>query len=319
MKILLIGPGLMQIPPVGWGACESILYEYYTRLKSLGYDVEFTNTNNIVELVEIVKRTDADVIHCQYDDYIGILAKYANKPILGTYHYGYINQPNKWSPGYHHIYKGVLEAQGLIHLSEPNKLMAQQCGYNKFSRVLRNGCDTKKIAYHLNPSKDVICLGKIESRKKQAQLAQMMDGKACIDFVGPIVDQEFKENSSCKYLGQWTREEVYSKLSDYKALILLSDGENDPLVTREAMAAGCSLVISKSCTANLETISPWIEVLENEQLASANDIQDSILRAITNNHLYRPSIRQYAEDCFDWDIIIQEYLEILEEWRQWIK
>ena len=46
MKIALIGPGIMPIPPVGWGAVEILIWDYYNELKKLGNEVIIINTKN---------------------------------------------------------------------------------------------------------------------------------------------------------------------------------------------------------------------------------------------------------------------------------
>ena len=43
MRICLIGPGIMSIPPDGWGAVEILMWDYYLSLKKKGYDVTIIN------------------------------------------------------------------------------------------------------------------------------------------------------------------------------------------------------------------------------------------------------------------------------------
>ena len=44
MKIALIGPGIMEIPPEGWGAVEMLIWDYTVILRELGHRVEIINT-----------------------------------------------------------------------------------------------------------------------------------------------------------------------------------------------------------------------------------------------------------------------------------
>ena len=39
MKIALVGPGIIEIPPKGWGAVESLIWDYATELGELGHEV----------------------------------------------------------------------------------------------------------------------------------------------------------------------------------------------------------------------------------------------------------------------------------------
>ena len=43
MKLCLVGPGIMSIPPVGWGAVEILIWDYYNELKKQGYDITIIN------------------------------------------------------------------------------------------------------------------------------------------------------------------------------------------------------------------------------------------------------------------------------------
>ncbi len=44
MKIALVGPGIMEIPPKGWGAVESLIWDYATELGELGHEGSIINT-----------------------------------------------------------------------------------------------------------------------------------------------------------------------------------------------------------------------------------------------------------------------------------
>ena len=46
MKILIVGPGLMEIPPKGWGAVEILVWDQYLALKKLGHSVFILNTRS---------------------------------------------------------------------------------------------------------------------------------------------------------------------------------------------------------------------------------------------------------------------------------
>ena len=60
MKIALIGPGIMQIPPDGWGAVEMLIWDYTVVLRELGHRVEIINTPD-KELIKF------EVEHGKYD------------------------------------------------------------------------------------------------------------------------------------------------------------------------------------------------------------------------------------------------------------
>jgi len=53
MKISIIGPAT-QIPPVGWGAVESLIWDYSVNLKKEGHDVDIINIANPKEIIKRV-------------------------------------------------------------------------------------------------------------------------------------------------------------------------------------------------------------------------------------------------------------------------
>jgi glycosyltransferase involved in cell wall biosynthesis len=99
-------------------------------------------------------------------------------------------------------------------------------------------------------------------------------------------------------------------MTEYKCLVLLSDGEAAPLVVPEALSAGLSIVVSKTAAANLDTSLPFIHVLENGLDDRSSDV---IAKAIQENVKYRKQIREYAVSYFDWSVICKEYIKIVKE------
>lgn len=311
MKIALIGPGIMPIPPQNWGAVESLIWDYYEYLKQKGIDVDIINDKNLPAVAERVNNIDYDFIHLHYDDHAGVLSDLIKKPFCTTTHYGYIKEyyPNYgyWS----RIFNGVLKSPGLISLSKEIDGLFKVSGFNKFSRVLRNGARTKEFRFQSEGNKNSLCLGKVEPRKRQADLANVCSGKSHIDFIGPVIDNNFRSNDTCKYAGVWSKPDLYENLTNYKCLILLSDGEAAPLVVPEALSAGLSLVLSETAAANLDRSLPFIHVLPNGYLEE--DVSYIINKAVEENTKYRKDIRNYALEKFDWSVICDEYLDIVKD------
>ena len=84
MKICLIGPGILPIPPTGWGAVEILIHDYRVNLASLGHEIHIVNTQNRSQIVSEVNTLDPDFVHIQYDDFINV-APYINcKNIIFT-------------------------------------------------------------------------------------------------------------------------------------------------------------------------------------------------------------------------------------------
>jgi glycosyltransferase involved in cell wall biosynthesis len=311
MKICLIGPGIMSIPPENWGAVESLIWDQYEYLQGKGIQVDILNTKDLAKVADIVNNTDYDFVHLQYDDHAIELSKTIKKPFCTTTHYGYIKEHYPHYHGWKHIFEGVKRSPGIISLSPEIESLFRKSGYSGFSRVLRNGARFKDFKYKKCGNGNALCLGKVEPRKKQSHIANFCDGKCNIHFIGPVIDPNFRENSTCSYKGVWAKPDLYNNLTEYSSLILLSDGEAAPLVVPEALSAGLSLVLTDTAAANLDRSLPFIHVLPWHY--KPEQAIETINKANAENKKYRSQIRDYAKNYFDWEVICNDYLDIVRD------
>jgi glycosyltransferase involved in cell wall biosynthesis len=139
-----------------------------------------------------------------------------------------------------------------------------------------------------------------------------------VDFVGPwdgAPHGGFVEHEQAVYLGVWDKPTLYERLTDYSCLVLLSESEAAPKVVLEALAAGLSLVISETCRANLAD-QPFITVIADDERRPAA-IAAAIRAAIDANSSHREAIRDDARDRFDYAVAVREYVEIIDEVREY--
>lgn len=305
MKICIVGPGNSPIPPVGWGACEILVWDYYQTLVRKGYDVEIVNLPNPNEIISKINSINPDIVHIQYDDWFFIAEHISYKTII-TSHYAYLEQPNKHG-GYSGIFNGFLRSRAKIYALS-NGIKETYVSYGRSSEsvdVLRNGVRFDLFRFSQTGSNKSIYLAKIDYRKRQ----YLFQGMNIDDlyFAGNLADNRFDSGSN-KYLGEWSKPQVYENLTEYANLVLLSDGEAHPLVCLEAMCAGLGLVISEYATANLDLSLPFIDVISEDRIGDAEYVKRVIIENRRKSLLMRNQIREYARS-FDWDIIIDEYIE----------
>lgn len=313
MKIAMIGPGIMPIPPKGWGGTESLIWQYYNKLTSLGHEVEIFNTKDLASVAQKINEGNYDFVHLEFDEYVDFFARHLRQPFCSTGHLGYILKEHKWPRGYFSIYADFFKSPGLIAISREIQKKFLNDGYKGASYVVRVGIDVPNYAFKPKGNGKAICLGKIEPRKKQAFLARELDGAVHIDFVGPNEDPDFKEGKTMKYLGSWTKQEVFQKLSDYSCLVLFSDGEAAPMVIPEALASGVSVVASQAASANLDP-KPFITILEDD-ITDPKVVADAINAQIQLNDAERKNARAYAEEYFDNEPIMKEYLSAIADFK----
>ena len=91
MKISIIGPGIMPIPPTGWGAVEILIWDSKNALEKLGHEVQIVNTKDGVEILKQINSFRPDFVHVQYDEFIPLIP-YIQYPNAITSHFGYIER-----------------------------------------------------------------------------------------------------------------------------------------------------------------------------------------------------------------------------------
>jgi glycosyltransferase involved in cell wall biosynthesis len=311
MRISIIGPGIMPIPPTGWGAVESLIWDYYQELTKKGHEVQIVNTQNYQEIASSVNEFNPDFVHLQYDDLYQVL-DWINCPNkAATSHFGYLENPQHLLGGYQRIFRGFVDGNFKIFcLSEGIANVYRQAGVSEERIFITpNGArsdlfEFKKECEYKDRS---IYLAKITDRKKQ-YLYQDVD---FLDFAGNIDDHRFNVNRS-NYLGEWSKDHLYKNLSNYSNLVLLSDGEAHPLVCCEALMCGLGLVISECSAANLDIEKPFITVINDSDLHNIDLIKSEIIKNQGVSNLMREEIRQYGLSEFSWESIVNKYVTLIE-------
>ena len=319
MKICLIGPGIMTIPPPGWGAVEILIWEYYLEMTEKGHEVDIINIirNNQYEqsnptteysqkLINTVNSKEYDFVHLHYDCLYHILPfiKCKNKGI--TSHYPYIDQKEKHQQdGYSETFKKICnnESHYIFALSKKDYNTFYENSKNKTRLfLLINGANHNEIVIDKDGSNKTksIYIGKVEERKQQFKYCKIPN----IDFYGKCEDNNFRQ-LDC-YKGEFEHKELMNIMKTYGNLVLLSKGEADPLVIKEALMAGLPIVTNRHSIEGLD-ISEYINIIPDEKLDDLKYIENIISENLRKQHL-KEEIRKYAVENFSWDVIVDMYL-----------
>lgn len=316
MKVVLIGPGFKELPCNGWGAVERIVWDYYELLKNKGHDVHIVNTSKTNDIITHTNSLLADVVHIMYDDYIVVADKLNAKKILYTSHYAYLTNnelSTRFLGYYNNILKHVIRLQNCVTIAALSTEIKNIYVNNGFSAnkiiVVPNGARDDIYNYTstpLYPNKSIY-LAKIEKRKAQYKYQTIPN----IDFVGNYErDGNAFDVHSPNYLGEWDRETLYKNMTNYANLILLSDGEADPLVVKEALMAGLGVVISECSAANLDQTKQFISIIPNSKLNDIEYIKKEIDKNRIFSVLHRDKIKQYGNENFSLIRIVDKYCEL---------
>ena len=311
MRIALIGPGILPIPPSGWGAVETVIWNLKTNLSVLGHQVLIVNTTDRKEAKKKLTEFGPQLIWLHYDDYVHWLSDYDRRATFWlTSHFAYIEQYSKpwfqlaqlmptlgstpsqlWKsaclslrPASHRLYAmasyfrilaktvaiGRTISLSLVCLSP--QIQKALRPLDLATKVLPNAAEDDQIHYDRGAGNGrALCLGKIEPRKRQAELLHIDQ----LDYVGPIKDKRFPVDNP-RYKGIWGREEVRNKLTTYSALVLLSDGEAHALVICEALLAGLSLIVSNHAAGNLQPEWPVAKILATEEYTNPQLVKQAV-------------------------------------------
>ena len=226
MKIAIIAPGIMPVPPPGWGAVEILIWDYYNELHAAGHNVVIINkirthpadqsnpsTAYCRELISDINNGGFDFVHLHYDVLFHIVPFLTARVIGITSHYPYIDNMNKHNTdGFNEIFNFMIQMPGARSLGGQiviNFVLADK----DISFLIKHGADSRYI-YKLEngiadkfTSKSVIealhrdktiYLGKITPRKGQVRYCNL-EG---IHIIGPGGE------GLANYQGTWNRDDV---------------------------------------------------------------------------------------------------------------
>ena len=305
----MVGLGQNQIPPIGWGAVEILIWDYKQILEKMGHELIIVNTADKNEIIQICNSENPDFIHVQYDVFWDICESFNCKNVAITSHYGYIDQENKYDYGYSQIFNGFLSFRNtkIFALSPSNAEKYLKYGFDPNRiKVVPNGVrdDLFRFSVECEHPDRSIYLAKIEPRKRQSLFHDIPN----LHFAGRNADARYNGNN---HLGEWSKDYLYDNLTRYANLVLLSDGEAHPLVCMEAMSAGLGLVISEFATANLDLSLPFIDVIPESRIHDTEYISDVIKKNREKSIPMRNEIRNYVIEVFSWETTIDKYIKII--------
>ena len=318
MRFALIGPGIMPIPPTGWGAVESLIWDYGIELQELDHEGTIINTPDWDEIIQNLNEEEFDFAHLHYDVFHPIMDRIAAEtkiPKLAmSSHYPYIDQPHMHRrDGYDRTFDFIINNKKyyIFCISKKDYKTFKDAGADESRLILsENGANHKRFTYRseaVKPDRSLY-LGQIYHRKKQ-WLYQSIDS---IDYVG----QDTKNtpfDQSKNYLGEWSDDYKREHFTDFASLILLSDGENGtPLVVKEALVNGLGVVISKYAAHDLPEL-PFVTVIPDDKLEDIPYVEEKIKENREVAIGMRDEIREYAIENFSWEGLVKLYADNIEK------
>ena len=279
-RVLLVAPGEANMPVQGWGAVEGLVWRHRTGLQQRGWSVDIVNSWKIASWLKCLLRRPALII-CHYDDLLlpSLLAgKALNARVVTVSHYPFAHQKELWNKGFLLYSRLIKHADVFVALSEKIRLALDGC----CSRVecIHNFVDFDAIRFSEKSSRGVVCVGKVDGRKRQIEVAQAL-GATPLAIIGPwnLRDSVDDLVVTAKYLGEWSHTELLANLTEFSGLILASRSEADALVIHEARVAGLQVFATESALGSHCGEMPGISVVA-EDLSNLErlvlDFQESV-------------------------------------------
>jgi glycosyltransferase involved in cell wall biosynthesis len=310
MRLVLVGPGLAPIPPVGWGAVESLIWDYKIFLNKYHptISVEIVNDYDYYVSINNINSFNPDIVHI-HRDHIDIINGINCKNIIITTHNGYITNKNYLEDNY---FKSMIPT----YVNSNSYILSLNKSINNL--FIKNGASKTYIQYNgannelfkfkhspLYPNRSIY-LARICNTKKQ-YLYQYIP---VLYFAGKQDDKRFYPDNP-RYLGEWTKKYLYNNLTEYANLVLLSEAEAHPLVCCEALICGLGLVVSECASVNLDTSLPFIDVIPDSKLNDIGYVYSTIVKNQLKSIEMRDEIRYYGITKFGWKNIVNNYVKIL--------
>jgi len=310
MKIALIGPGIMEIPPPKWGAVEMLIWDYALILKELGHRVQIINTPDKDLIKFEVEHGHFDIVHLHYDVFADIIVDLIPhcKRVIASSHYPYINTPAMWGRDrYGECFPYLIENKDFTLFASSQKDIKTYVEYgakedNIWLSKLGVRCDPYQFNEYAQFDR-TLHFSQICDRKRQYILEDLED----IDIFGRREAGRFRGKH---YKGELQREILNQAITNYSNFILLSEVENTtPLVVKEALICGLGVVVSEEVSVELDTSKSFIDVIPEDKINDIEYIQSVVDKNKRHSRQIRKEIRKYGIDTFGLEnILAYEYI-----------
>jgi autotransporter strand-loop-strand O-heptosyltransferase len=305
MKIIQVTPGLLPIPPNGWGAVEKIIWNYHNSSISLGHKSE-------IKYLDDVEAGEQSIVHVHVAN-LALKCHERGIPYIFTMHDHHSYLYGKES----HVYFENLEAlKNAVVGIVPARYLIDYFGVPNV-RYLSHGVDTSYFnPADVTPQHSILCVannGYIHDQSFDRkgfsyaiEAAQKLD--LPITICGPSNNQSFFDQYNSNYHKltikyDLTEEELKKEYQSHSIFIHASELEagHPNLTILEAMSSG--LPVLSTIENGQET--PGLISIER----SSEYISEKIKEVLENYISYRHGSIQ-SSASLDWKIITEDLLSI---------
>jgi len=307
-KVVLVAPGILPVPPRGWGAIEKVVHFQFRTLTKQNVRCLVLNSRSKVLHVLFAVFVRPDVVHIHFENYISYwlkLKKYGiwRGIIVVTSH----------SPTFYEELKSGTRPSWLSKIDYFLAIsMAQTALLDKCVRTttLPNGIEPAATGTTERNGR-ILLLGKWEQRKRQTEVLKILERfKLPIDFVGPGAEENFHPQANLSRFTSWSADEVIRNIGGYQLVILPSISEGLPLVVLEALTSGTRVVITPEAAHGFseKTIGLSVKSWPDDFVSEVNNLSE---RRYTQDEIADISSNAVREWGFE--NVAEKYVEKISE------
>ena len=313
MKIAQINPGLLPIPPNGWGAVEKIIWEYALVLREMGHEVDIKYLNEI-------KSGEYDVVHVHMAN-LALELRDKGIPYVFSMHDHHVVWFGKDSD----CYKKNLEAiEGSLISFVHAKFLIPHFGSKK-AVYLEHGVNIREYSFIERSSQNpkLLCLanngiiGDQSHDRKGFRYAieAAWSLNMPITVAGPSNNKNFFEKNK-DLLGYGGLTVLYD-LNQEESVKLFS--EHDIFLHPSDLEAGHpNLTLLEAAATGMPTVGCMEEKMRGMILAERDteNVKDKIREALDSYPQLSRAARENAE-YHSWEVVVSKMLEAYEDVLNW--
>lgn len=313
MKIAQINPGLLPIPPNGWGAVEKIIWEYTLVLREMGHQVDIKYLNEI-------KSEDYDIVHVHMAN-LAIELKNKGIPYIFSMHDHHV----VWFGKDSECYKKNLEAiEGSVLSFLHAKFLINYFGSKK-AVYLEHGVNIHEYA-NIDRSTEnmkILCLANNgfigdQSHDRKGfryaiEAAQQLN--IPITVAGPSNNKNFFD-ANPDLLGYGSLTILYDL--DQESSVKLFSDHHIFLHPSELEAGHPNLTLLEAASTGMPIVGCMEEEMDGMLIAKrdSSDIVDKIKETLDNYQTLSKLSRKNAE-YHSWEVVVSKMLEHYEDSKGW--
>lgn len=328
MRILLVGPGRLPIPPPGYGGIERYLYEYGRALERAGHSVRILNGVRPGvysrgwtferQLPHLLRSRTEEIVHAHVSR-AGVVLGLAGIPFVYTTH-----NPDWFAPrGSRH--PGGLEgerfavrfAEATVAFSDRLRTRVEGVGWRRGPVLtIPLGVDTEQFRAS-GPGDPAVALGvgEVAPRKRWHLAARALHGSSVrLTVVGPIRDRAYAsqlEALGSTLTGELTEEALLRAFDGAGVVVHPSDREALPGAVLQGLSFGRP-VVGGATIASIEGV---LAAPSDDPATVEAFIRGSVDR-LGQDPSFRAAVgrraRESAEQNYAWGAIVRAHLTLYE-------